>query len=137
MHIVGHVVTIRMWIRGDGQGDEAMINLLKAKKGMTALGATMLASLLCGVARADVRDFEFVNTKWSASIVGAWIAQAGTDEPWRPVNLRKAIAPRSKSQINFLNGEGCMYDLKVRLSNGDEQHFDQVDLCKVARLIVT
>jgi hypothetical protein len=115
-----------------------MISVSKKQVGVIALGASMLSSVLGGVARADLRDFYFVNIHPSAAIVGAWIAPAGErDEPWQTITIYSPIRAGHKSKINFGSGIGCMYDVKVHLSNGTDQLFTDTDLCRTLNLIVT
>ena len=100
------------------------------------LGALLLAGALHGTASADVRDFEFVNLHASASIIKAWSARAGTDDPWDSIALYNPIRPRSTSKIKVSGGGGsCLYDLKVRFDDGYEQTFSDVNLCKVAHVV--
>ncbi len=102
-----------------------------------ALGLVVAASTLVGTASADPRDFEFVNLDGSTSIVAAWMAPAGTPDPWTQITLSGSIGPRSTTPVDVTGGTGCMYDLKVQLSSGDLQYFNDVNLCSTLHLIVT
>jgi hypothetical protein len=104
-------------------------------KAAATLGALLLTGALIGTASADVRDFEFVNLHSTASIIKAWSARAGTNDPWDPIKLYTAIEPRSTSKIKVSGGNGCMYDLKVRFDDGYEQTFSDVDLCKTLHVV--
>jgi hypothetical protein len=100
-----------------------------------AFGALTLAATVSNTARADTRDFEFVNLNRSASIVQAWMAAAGTSEPWRPIGIYTQIAPRTTSRITVSGGMRCMFDLKIRFDDGYEQTFSNVDLCRTEHVV--
>jgi hypothetical protein len=115
-----------------------MLQSLRGKVPSIALGLVVAASAIVGTAKADVRDFEFVNLNGSASIVGAWFAPAGdSDEPWTRIALYVPIGPRSTAPINVTGGTRCLYDLKVQLSYGEPRYFYNVNLCSAQHLIVT
>jgi hypothetical protein len=95
----------------------------------SALALTLAATAI-NTARADSRDFEFVNLNRSASIVQAWMAAAGTSEPWRSIRIYTPIAPRTTSRITVSGGTRCMFDLKIRFDDGYEQTFSNIDLCR-------
>jgi hypothetical protein len=113
-------------------------SMTKAGRKVAALvlGTTLATSALLGVARADRRDFEFVNTHSSASIVGAWIRHAGNNV-WSPISLYTPVGPRASSRIVVAGGGGCMNDVKILFDDGAVQYFNNVNLCEVARLIAT
>jgi hypothetical protein len=100
-----------------------------------AFGALALAATVSNTARADGRDFEFVNLNRSASIVQAWIAAAGTSEPWRPIGIYTQIAPRTTRRITVSGGTRCTFDLKIRFDDGYEQVFSDIDLCRTEHLV--
>jgi hypothetical protein len=100
------------------------------------LGVTLTTSALLGVARADLRDFEFVNTHSSASIVQAWIRSAGSDA-WNPVTRFTPLGPGGSEKIVVNRGNGCMADVKILFDDGYVGYFNNVNLCKVARLIAS
>jgi len=103
---------------------------------VVALGA-MLVGLTVGTARAGVQNFEFVNLNKSASIVQAWLAPAGTTEPWKAITLNAPLAPRSTGRININGYRACMFDVKVQFDDGNEQLFPNVDLCTVEHLVAS
>jgi hypothetical protein len=107
----------------------------RARTHALAFGALTLAATATNTARADGRDFEFVNLNRSASIVQAWMAAAGTSEAWRPIRIYTPIAPRTTSWITVSGGARCMFDLKVRFDDGYEQVFSDIDLCRTEHLV--
>ena len=113
--------------------ETAMFNRFKKVK-VVALGA-MLAGLTVGAARAGVQNFEFVNLNKSASIVQAWLAPAGTAEPWNAITIYTPVAPRSTSRIDINGSRTCTFDVKVRFDDGAEELFSIVDLCTVEHLV--
>jgi hypothetical protein len=114
-----------------------MIKTIKTRVSTATLGAALLAAMLCGAARADQRDFEFVNMHRSASIIAAWSAPAGTSDPWQSITLYYPIGPLSKSRIVVDGGRNCVFDLKVRFDDGYVQTFSNVDLCRIGRVIAS
>jgi hypothetical protein len=102
-----------------------------------ALGLVLAGATLVGAASADPHDFRFVNANNSASIMYAWMAPAGTTAPWKSIGLSGPIGPGGWANIDVSGGGGCVYDLKVLLSDGDVQYFSNANLCKLVRLIVT
>jgi hypothetical protein len=112
-----------------------MINRFKTVS-VIALGALMLASLNIAAARADVRDFEFVNLNRSASIVAAWLAPASDPaSSWKRITIYTPIAPRSTSPISINGGNSCRFDIKVLFNDHVEQTFSNVNLCVVERVV--
>ena len=73
---------------------------------------------------------------YSEAIIGAWIAAAGTSEPWRPITLYTPIEPQSIRPIAITAGSGCIYDLKVRFSDGHEQ-LGRFDLCATYNVVAS
>jgi hypothetical protein len=100
------------------------------------LGAVLAMSALLGVARADSRDFEFVNTHRSASIVRAWI-RASDSNGWNPVARFMPVGPGASEKIVVNGGDGCMADVKILFDDGYVGYFNNVNLCRVARLIAS
>ena len=102
-----------------------------------ALVAASLLGALGASANADPRDFEFVNLTSSTSIVGAWMARAGTRDPWDSIGLYRPISPRSTSRIDVSGGSSCVFDLKVLMSDGQQKFFTNIDLCRTGHLVVS
>jgi len=95
----------------------------------------VLVGLSVATAQAGKQDFEFVNLNRSASIVGAWMAGAGTTGAWEPVTIYKPIAPRTSGRITINGDKRCAFDIKVRFDDGVEQTFDDIDLCTTNKVI--
>jgi hypothetical protein len=112
-----------------------MFNRFKTGK-VIAFGA-MLVGLNVATAHAGMQDFEFVNLNNQASIVQAWVAAAGTDEPWKTISIYTPIAPRATSPITLSGYQGCMFDLKVSFSDGYQQSFSNVNLCTVKHIVAS
>ena len=77
-----------------------------------------------------------VNTNDDVSIQQVYVANAGESDPWRPANMDHAIAPGTQSSFT-VPGDACFYDVKVRFSEGAEQTFDNVDVCKGDRVVAS
>ena len=106
----------------------------------TAIAGTILT--LAGIsqptlAEAGDRGFIVVNTNAERSIQKVWTALAGErDDPWNVADVDAAIAPNTNSTFR-MSGSNCLYDVKVEYSDGYVMTFDNVNVCRMDRVIGT
>lgn len=71
-----------------------------------------------------------VNRNSTRAIQRVWFANAGErTDPWQAANVDAAIAPQSRS-VFTLSGPNCLFDIKVRFSDGYESSFGNVNVCR-------
>ena len=83
------------------------------------------------------RGFEVVNTNDSVSIQRVWSAQAGLTVPWRAADMNGPVYPNQRSAFAMNDGPSCFYDVKVQFSDGYEQTFANVNVCRFDRVRAT
>lgn len=99
-----------------------------------ALFATA-AGMVAPAAAGDYRDFSVRNRNNQATIIGLWYARAGTNEPWRPVDLDGVIRPGEAYRISVNMPVGYnVFDFKVRFNDGYVATAGNVDLSRVSVL---
>ena len=87
---------------------------------------------IAGVASANAyRAFQVSNTNSNYSIQAVSFAQAGTSDEWHFANMNYAVSPNSNTTFTFPGAESvCFYDIKVKFSDGYEQQFANVNVCR-------
>ena len=98
-------------------------------KTLAAVSAVAMLALPTA-AMADGRSFYVNNTNGSVSVQRVWYAQAGTNQTWQEVYLDYPIKPNTKSSFTMGNGDVCIYDIKIKFSDGYEQEFENVNVCR-------
>ena len=105
-----------------------------------ALAGTVLTLAGVGqttIAQAGDRGFIVVNTNAERSIQTVWTALAGERaDPWAVADVDSAIAPNTNSTFT-MSGSNCLYDVKVQYSDGYVLTFDNVNVCRMDRVIGT
>jgi hypothetical protein len=96
---------------------------------MSAMAAVVAVSI-ASPAMAAERSFYVNNTNDSVSVQRVWYAQAGTNQVWQEVYLDYPIKPNTKSSFTMGNGDVCLYDVKIKFSDGVEQSFENVNVCR-------
>jgi hypothetical protein len=75
-----------------------------------------------------------VNRNSQRSIQQVFFANAGESDPWQAANVDEAIRPKSKSTFT-ISGENCLFDVKVKFSDGYEATFNNVNVCRGDRVL--
>lgn len=104
----------------------AMIRLFQIA---CALCATAL-SLSPAAAQPDGRKFSVVNLNASASVQHVWYARIGTNDPWTEIAVDFPIKPNHRSLFTLPTGDACLYNVKLRFSDGSEQALENVNVCR-------
>jgi hypothetical protein len=95
-----------------------------------ALAGMTAAAAFSGPVQASTSHFTIYNINGSASIQQAWIANTGhSEDAWTPVFLDAPIQPTGISRVTVRNANSCLFDIKVRFSNGTERWISNVDGC--------
>lgn len=103
--------------------------MIYRSKALTMLCAVALLALPAA-AMAAGRSFYVNNTNAKVSVQRVWYAQAGTNENWEEVFLDYPIKPNNKSSFTMGSGDVCLYDIKLKFSDGYEQTFENVNVCR-------
>ena len=98
-------------------------------KFMSALGVMVFLSFTTPAFAAD-RSFYVDNINGSASVQRVWYAAAGTTEGWQEVFLNYPIKPKTKSNFTMGDGDTCLYDIKIKFSDGYEETYSNVNMCR-------
>ena len=99
------------------------------------LGVAIAAAALAGsasVAHAgSERSFGVNNSNSSYSIQNVWFAQAGTRQAWQTGDMDSPVGPQTRTTFTLSGAASvCFYDVKVRFSDGVEQQFANVNVCR-------
>ena len=101
-----------------------------------ALGfaALTLAGTLPSTSALADGSLTVVNRNSNRAIQQVWFANAGESDPWQEANVEEAIRPQSQSTFN-MSGDNCLFDIKVRFSDGYESTFTNVNVCRGDRVL--
>jgi hypothetical protein len=101
---------------------------------LTGVSAAAIALLLAQSAFADQRDFRLQNNS-SVDIAFAYVSPTGIDS-WGDDAMGTDILPAGQSIDMKYSGSddsgGCVYDIKVVGTQGQEGYLYKVDLCSVS-----
>jgi hypothetical protein len=81
-------------------------------------------------ANAGDRKFSVVNQNASAAIQRVWFVQIGSNAAWTEVHLDYPIKPSTRSPFAMATGDACLYNIKIRFSDGNEQTFENINVCR-------
>jgi hypothetical protein len=101
----------------------------KRTRSMIAATAAGLA-LLSTAAHADLRDYELINLNGQHTIVAAWWAESGTNEPWHRIGGISRLAPRNTATVKVDGGGYCLADFVARFDDGRDAILAGVNLCR-------
>ncbi len=96
--------------------------------------ALALAAMLPSTAALAGGTLTVVNRNSSRATQQVWFANAGESDPWQEANVNEAISPKSESTFT-MSGENCLFDIKVRFSDGYEATFNNVNICRGDRVL--
>jgi len=96
------------------------------------IGVLCAAAMVASPAAAmpDGRKFSVANRNASAAIQRVWFVPIGSNAAWTEVRLDYPIKPNNRSPFAMAAGDACLYNLKVRFSDGNEQTFENVNVCR-------
>jgi hypothetical protein len=97
-------------------------------------GALVLSGMLPCTSALAGGTLTVVNRNSSRAIQQVWFANAGESDPWQEANVEEAIRPQSESTFT-MSGENCLFDIKVRFSDGYEATFNNVNVCRGDRVL--
>jgi len=103
-----------------------MISAFKSIGAAAALAAVSIAT----PAFASDRSFYINNTNSSVSVQRVWYAAAGTKDTWQEIYLDEPVTPKTKSTLSMDDGDTCLYDIKLKFSDGYEQTYANVNVCR-------
>ncbi len=99
---------------------------------LAALGAALPA------AAADSRGFQIYNSNGSIKIEEVWSAPVNTpglpQTIWVEADMQGPIMPGTTATFDLPTGYTCYYDLKVRFSDGYEQTYASINVCRYDRV---
>ena len=98
-------------------------------RGCWGTGAGLLAALAAAASIAGSGHFRVVNDNDRYAIDKMWVA-AVEDEDWIPITVKYPIKAGTRSGFAVNGIVDCMIDIRVKLSDGSEQEFDDIDACK-------
>jgi hypothetical protein len=106
---------------------------------MTKITATAALLAMTGGAIAGSQNFDLVNHNDTTSVVGLYVAHAGSKEPWSSNILSHPVAPSETRGIEFTGypANDCLWDVKVVFADGGSVVRNDVNLCTEARIIAT
>jgi hypothetical protein len=97
------------------------------------IAGVFCAAALCvspAAAQPDGRKFTVVNLNASASIQRVWYVRIGTTDSWIEVPLDYPIKPNHRSLFTLAPGDPCLYSVKIRFDDGNEQAFENINVCR-------
>jgi hypothetical protein len=100
-----------------------------AKLAAVAFAMTASAPALAGT-------FTVVNTNGRYYVERVWSAPSVTNWNYSALRMVYSIAPRTTSAFD-LPSSYCLHDIKIRFSDGYEQKFYKVDVCRGDRVIAS
>ena len=106
---------------------------------LTKLTAAAALLAMTGSAMAASQDFELVNHNGTTSVVGLYVAHAGSKEPWSSNILSGPIGPSETRGIEFTGypANDCLWDVKVVFGDGGSVVRNNVNLCTESRIVAT
>jgi hypothetical protein len=95
-----------------------------------ALAGIIAAVAFSGSVLASTSHFTIFNINDNLAIQQAWFAKTGEyKDAWKPVSLDGPILPTGLGQVTVRNAKTCLFDIKIRFSNGTEHWAKNVDGC--------
>jgi hypothetical protein len=90
-------------------------------------------------AMAGSQDFQLANQNGNTSVVGLYVAHAGSKEPWSSNILSTPVEPSEVRNITFTGypANDCRWDIKVVFGDGGSVISNNVNLCTQSRLTAT
>ena len=92
-------------------------------------GGGLAAALVTVTAIAGSGHFRVVNDNDRYAIDKMWTAQV-EEMDWTPIALKYPIKAGARSGFSVNGIVDCMIDIRVKLSDGSEQEFDDIDAGK-------
>ena len=92
-------------------------------------GGGLAVALAGAAAIAGSGHFRVVNDNDRYAIDKMWIAQV-EEEDWTPMTMKYPIKAGARSGFGVNGIVDCMVDIRVKLSDGSEQEFDDIDTCE-------
>lgn len=87
---------------------------------------------------AEDRIFYLYNSNGSVSIQRVWTALAGDkDDAWAAATLNSQVDPGETTSFSLGEGPSCFYDVKVQFSDGVEQTFANINVCRGDKVTAT
>lgn len=99
--------------------------------------ALAIAAVTAGSSGAYAGTFNIYNSHTSATVQRLWTAPAIKDTPWQEFYLDFPIQALTTNRFTISNGSFCLYDMKVRFSDGYEQTFANVNICRGDRVVAS
>ena len=93
------------------------------------VGGGLAATLATAAAIAANGGFSLINNNDRYAIDKMWIAEVD-DEDWSAMTMRYPIKAGIQSGFALKGLQQCMIDIRVKLSDGSMQEFDDLDACK-------
>ena len=101
-----------------------------------ALPLAVAAGLIATPAMADQRDFRLVN-RTGYTVDQVYVSPSRADDWEEDVMGRDQLADDDSVDISFSDrSKGCMYDLKLVYTDGEEAVWDKLNLCEVSKISV-
>jgi hypothetical protein len=91
------------------------------------------ALLSSSPAFAGKQDFTLVN-RTGYEISEVYVSPAKADNWEEDVMGDRVLEDQTSVPISFEGGKGCVYDLKVVFSDGDDAHWTNFDLCTISKI---
>ena len=92
-------------------------------------GGGLVAALAAAAAIAGSGHFRVVNDNDRYAIDKMWVAEVN-DEDWTAMTMTYPIKAGTRSGFAVNGIADCTVDIRVKLSDGSEQEFDDIDACK-------
>ncbi len=107
----------------------------------TAVAAVLALGFLAPAMPASAREdrtFFLYNSNTSVSIQRVWTALAGDkNDAWTASTLNSPVDPGETTSFSLGEGPSCFYDVKVQFSDGYEQSFANVNVCRADKVTAT
>ena len=84
------------------------------------------------VKAAGDRAFTLANTNAKASVDRVWYTQTGSGQAYQEIILTYPIRPNSKSDFTVPASDYCLYDVRIKFSDGTQQEINNVNVCRGA-----
>lgn len=94
------------------------------------VSALVLTTAVAAPAMAADRGFTVSNTNGKAAIVKLWYAQSGSGKAFQEMDLKYPIGPSSRSSFTVPASDYCLYDVRIKFSDGTEQETNNVNVCR-------
>lgn len=96
-----------------------------------------VVAALTAAGTASAGTFKIYNSHPTATIQRLWTAPAIKGTVWREFYLDFPVDARTTNNFTMPGGSYCLYDMKIRFSDGYEQTFANVNICRGDKVIAS